>query len=137
MHRMKPGDLPPRNSTRESQIWAFLTDESPHHTFMSKNNLTNYNGVFNWSMTYRMDSDIPVPYGRTVLRKTSIKEETISKRRDILVAIMGSNCGGNNKRWNYVKELQKYIKVDTYGGCGTLKYVIFYFGLLYKVICGF
>ncbi|EFA08198.2 Glycoprotein 3-alpha-L-fucosyltransferase A-like Protein [Tribolium castaneum] len=121
LHRMKPGDLPTRKTSPQSQIWAFLTDESPHHTFLSRNNLTNYNGAFNWSMTYRMDSDIPVPYGRTVLRKTPITDESILKRRDVLVAIMGSNCGGNNKRWDYVKELQKHIAVDTYGGCGTIK----------------
>ncbi|XP_044272624.1 alpha-(1,3)-fucosyltransferase 7-like [Tribolium madens] len=120
MHRMKPGDLPKRTS-HESQIWAFLTDESPHHTFLSANNLTNYNGVFNWSMTYRMDADIPVPYGRTILRKTPIEQDSILKRRDVLVAIMGSNCGGTNKRWEYVKELQKHIVVDTYGGCGSIK----------------
>lgn len=45
----------------------------------------------------------------------------LNKRRDVLIAILGSNCGGKNKRWDYVKELQKYIKVDVYGGCGSLK----------------
>ncbi|RZC40759.1 glycoprotein 3-alpha-L-fucosyltransferase A-like, partial [Asbolus verrucosus] len=121
MHRMKSGDLPKKRGSSD-QIWAFLTDESPNHTFLAKNNLTNYNGVFNWSMTYRMDSDIPVPYGRTILRKTPPTEDlTIIKRKDVLVAILGSNCGGKNKRWDYVKELKKHIPVDTYGGCGTLK----------------
>jgi hypothetical protein len=52
LHRMKNGELPETNRS-SSQIWAFLTDESPFHTFMGKNKLINYNGVFNWSMTYR------------------------------------------------------------------------------------
>lgn len=69
-----------------------------------------------------MDSDIPVPYGRTILRQTPLDDTfTINKRKDVLVAILGSNCGGKNKRWDYVKELQKHIAVDVYGGCGTLK----------------
>jgi glycoprotein 3-alpha-L-fucosyltransferase len=121
LHRMVNGELPKTNRS-SSQIWAFLTDESPFQTFLGKNSLINYNGVFNWSMTYRMDSDIPVPYGRTVLRTTPPTQNlTLTKKRDVLVAIMGSNCGGRNHRWNYVRELQKHIAVDTYGGCGKLK----------------
>lgn len=51
LHRMINGEIPNRTSTE--QIWAFLTDESPYHTFMQPNKLENYNGLFNWSMTYR------------------------------------------------------------------------------------
>lgn len=46
-------DLPqsPRNP---SQIWTFLTDESPYHTFLKSGlKLSQFNGIFNWSMTYR------------------------------------------------------------------------------------
>ena len=76
-----------------------------------------------------MDSDVPVPYGRTVLmegeRDTDLAEHFASwketKRTDVLVAIMGSNCGSKNHRWEYVKNLQTYIDVDAYGNCGTLK----------------
>jgi hypothetical protein len=52
LHRMVNGELPKTNRS-SSQIWAFLTDESPFQTFLGKNSLINYNGVFNWSMTYR------------------------------------------------------------------------------------
>lgn len=45
----------------------------------------------------------------------------IRKRRDVLVAIMGSNCGGANHRWEYVNQLKKYIDIDVYGSCGDLK----------------
>lgn len=71
-----------------------------------------------------MDSDIPVPYGRTVTLQKPLdyrEKPWHGKRRDVLVAIMGSNCGGQNHRWNYVKEMQKYINIDVYGNCGTLK----------------
>lgn len=77
-----------------------------------------------------MNSDIPVPYGRVVRASSPdnffVEKEfnkwRRTKRNDVLVAIMGSNCHAVNHRWNYVKELQKYINVDTYGHCGTLKY---------------
>lgn len=79
---------------------------------------------------FRMNSDIPVPYGRVVRASSPdnffVEKEfnkwRRTKRNDVLVAIMGSNCHAVNHRWNYVKELQKYINVDTYGHCGTLKY---------------
>lgn len=53
LHRIKGvQDLP--LVRKPEQIWAFLTDESPLHTFMeSKNQLKDFNGIFNWSMTYR------------------------------------------------------------------------------------
>lgn len=75
-----------------------------------------------------MDSDIPVPYGRTIIKenynpdyKFNIYSWLLTKRHDVLITIMGSNCGSKNHRWEYVKELQKYINVDVYGGCGNLK----------------
>lgn len=119
-----PHDFP--NRTQASQRWIWLTDESPFHTFTlaGDKDISHYNGYFNWSMSYRMDSDIPVPYGRT-LRLTEGEEpnNTVDyfSAKPKNVAIMGSNCVSHNRRWEYVKELQKYLEVDTYGGCGTLK----------------
>lgn len=34
--------------------------ESPHYTLL---NLKNYANFFNWTLTYRRDSDIYFPYG--------------------------------------------------------------------------
>ncbi|KAJ8943262.1 hypothetical protein NQ318_017279 [Aromia moschata] len=124
LHRMMGKKDLPTGRRNSEQIWAFLTDESPYNTFLKpKVKIREFDGIFNWSMTYRMDSDIPVPYGRTVLKKHPEQSITVSlnKRRDVLVTILGSNCGGVNHRWNYIKELQKYIKVDIYGKCGPLK----------------
>ncbi|XP_064086684.1 4-galactosyl-N-acetylglucosaminide 3-alpha-L-fucosyltransferase FUT6-like [Macrobrachium nipponense] len=120
-----PSAIP--NRTNFKQRWIWLTDESPIHTFMlaMDKNLTHYNGFFNWSMSYRMDSDVPVPYGRTI--KLTDTEASLYKEVDYFylkpnfTVVMGSNCGGTNRRWEYVKELQKYMKVDVYGNCGTLK----------------
>ncbi|KAK4307707.1 hypothetical protein Pmani_020553 [Petrolisthes manimaculis] len=126
LHRTKGPDTFP-NRTKLNQRWIWLTDESPYNTFMVSKikKLDAYNGYFNWSMSYKMDSDIPVPYGRTVALTpgeiSSYQPKDYYSLKSKTIAIMGSNCGGKNKRWKYVKELQKYIDVDTYGGCGKLK----------------
>nr|XP_027220927.1 alpha-(1,3)-fucosyltransferase 7-like [Penaeus vannamei]XP_027220929.1 alpha-(1,3)-fucosyltransferase 7-like [Penaeus vannamei]XP_027220930.1 alpha-(1,3)-fucosyltransferase 7-like [Penaeus vannamei]XP_027220931.1 alpha-(1,3)-fucosyltransferase 7-like [Penaeus vannamei] len=119
-----PQDFP--NRTRASQRWIWLTDENPFHTFMiaEDKDISHYNGYFNWSMNYRMDSDIPVPYGRTLkLAEGERPNNTIDyfSTKSKLAAIMGSNCGGQNGRWEYVYELEKHLELDTYGGCGKLQ----------------
>ncbi|XP_076388773.1 glycoprotein 3-alpha-L-fucosyltransferase A isoform X1 [Megachile rotundata] len=117
-------ELPYR--TRQNQRWIFLTDESPMHTFLYGNQeLLKYNGLFNWSMTYRMDSDIPIPYGRTIAKafinstETHFLKDSIKKLKTKLVTIMGSNCVGVNGRWKYVNELKSILGDDLqiYGKC--------------------
>ena len=91
------------------QRWIFWMLESPG---WSKNmNYKEWNGVFNWTMTYRLDSDISNPYGN--VKKKEIpsvkqwKEETWTKRTKE-VAWMVSNCDNlQSKRQNYVKQLQR------------------------------
>lgn len=109
-----------------NQRWVFFTDESPLHTFLltKRYSMRDYNGLFNWSMTYRADSDVPVPYGRTVPIEegswpSEDEERDYARFKTKGVAILGSNCGGTNYRWDYVRELQKHVDVDVYGGCGT------------------
>ncbi|XP_069691276.1 alpha-(1,3)-fucosyltransferase 7-like [Periplaneta americana] len=132
LHRTKgKASLPNVTSPRPAkQRWVFLTDENPFHTFtlgLHSSRMRDFNGLFNWSMTYRMDSDVPVPSGRT-LRLTDPERTTVLKRRrrrrpekTKLAAIMISNCGGKNKRWQYVQQLRKHMPIDVYGGCGNLR----------------
>ncbi|XP_037076313.1 glycoprotein 3-alpha-L-fucosyltransferase A-like [Pollicipes pollicipes] len=110
----KKDALPPRR--RSEQRWIFLSDESPRHVFLSRNNISHYNSVFNWSMGYRYDTDVPVPYGRTVPGRS----QALVTPKTKMVATMGSNCDGSG-RWQYVRQLQKLLPVDVYGRCGTLK----------------
>ncbi|XP_024935501.1 galactoside 3(4)-L-fucosyltransferase-like isoform X2 [Cephus cinctus] len=122
LHRMKNRQQMPRRM-HLLQRWVFLTDESPLHTFLYGNQeLTDYNGLFNWSMSYRSDSDVPVPYGRTIDRQVDVdltEFYDMFKKKNNLVAIMGSNCGGSNGRWNYVKHLKNLLgdHLDIYGHC--------------------
>ena len=72
-----------------------------------------------WSMTYRLGSDVYVPYG-LVNRCDSqwkLKEDLfVSKNRS--VAWIVSNCHTHGKREVLVEMLKKYIDVDVFGSCG-------------------
>lgn len=76
----------------------------------------------------RSDSDIPVPYGRTLPLETpkfSYSNPPIAdlvpnwqlKRPDVLVAILLSHCTVPYRR-HIIIELKKYLKVDVHGKCG-------------------
>ena len=123
LHRI---EYPPINIKRRNfnQRWVWLSDEAVFNTFYSAKDrdLSHYNNLFNWSMTYRSTSDVPVPYGRTIpFGEKHINISDIFFKKSKSVAILGSNCGGQNNRWQYVKELQKHINVTTFGHCGTEK----------------
>ncbi|PSN46315.1 hypothetical protein C0J52_18593 [Blattella germanica] len=127
LHRTPGRTALPERHAHASQRWVFLTDENPFHTFTLSGgtpHMRDFNGLFNWSMTYRMDSDVPVPSGRTLPLN---EEERMGhrklrrKRKNKVAAIMVSNCGGKNHRFDYVQQLQKHMHVDVYGTCGPLK----------------
>ncbi|KAF2883562.1 hypothetical protein ILUMI_22626 [Ignelater luminosus] len=118
--------MPKRNP---HQIWTFVTDESPLNTFAyyygEEARFPNIDGIFNWSMTYRMDSDIPLPYGRTIplrkeekTKKFNFEKWHRSKRQDVLLVNVNSHCSAKNNRNMYMMRLHKYITVAKYGACG-------------------
>lgn len=47
--------------------WVFRSMEAPsrfgYYVFLNKTGLKD---LFNWTMSYRMDSDIPTPFGRLI-----------------------------------------------------------------------
>jgi glycoprotein 3-alpha-L-fucosyltransferase len=80
-------------------------------------------------MFSRMDSDVPVPSGRALplTKKEKLWQKKQgrmgeAKEKTKFAAIMISNCGGKNKRWEYVKLLREHMPVDVYGSCGKLRY---------------
>ncbi|XP_075973105.1 alpha-(1,3)-fucosyltransferase 7-like [Anticarsia gemmatalis] len=129
---LQHGDIPQVENRNPAQKWIFLNDEAPKNAFsLSRGRrLGDLANVFNWSMTYRTDADIPVPYGRTVpLHKpiqgnlyhvdlTEIIPNWKKKKRDVLAAILISNCSVKY-RINFIKELQKHMAVDVYGSCSN------------------
>ncbi|EFX60599.1 hypothetical protein DAPPUDRAFT_276563, partial [Daphnia pulex] len=50
-------------SNNTNQKFVFYTRKSPQ-SLASYHNLSEFTGVFNWTMTYKRDSDIPLLYGR-------------------------------------------------------------------------
>jgi len=79
--------------------------------------------VFNWTATYRSDSELVAPYEKwvyydeTIHRKPTTVNYAANKTKK--VAWFVSNCGANNNRLDYARDLQKFIQVDIYGACGT------------------
>lgn len=100
------------------QRWVYFIQESPKFTYYEP---WLYNGFFNWTMTYRTDSDFFVPYRTyTRLKPDEIAHEHAQNRnyalgKDRLVVWIESNCQG--LREDFVKKLTKYIKVDVFGWC--------------------
>lgn len=104
-----------------AQVWILYFLESPCHT-----ELITYNDVFNWTATYRHDSDIVTPYERWAYYDPSVTqvqrlERNYAFNKTKQIAWFVSNCGAKNGRLQYARELAKYIQVDVYGVCGHLK----------------
>lgn len=108
----------PAHSRDPRQVWVMFMLECPLHT----QHFTNRN-VFNWTATYRHDSDIVAPYEKWVYYDNSLRQKpqeiNYAANKTKQVAWFVSNCGARNNRLQYAKELGKYIGVDIFGACGT------------------
>ena len=125
-----PRNLPLAERPGPQQKWVYYQFEPPYR---STRHLTEpeFRYAFNYTMTYSMYSDIPMPYGRcTPLEFTSQVERREHERqvsntkfvrhRTKLVAWFASRCDARSRRADYIKVLQNYIPVDIYGACGEL-----------------
>lgn len=110
--------LPKKRSPHTRYVFWFL--ESPSYMF---GNLRNYHNVFNWTFTYRMDSDIPQPYNRVFRRRKALPptNRNYAAGKTKLAAWFVSHCGTDSGRDRVVEQLQKRLSVDVYGKCGKLK----------------
>lgn len=114
-HFVHPGHHKPHR-----QVWALYFLECPYHTQHIK-----YNDVFNWTATYRRDSDIVAPYERWEYHDWAVTEwqgppRDFTLNKTHKVAWFVSNCAARNNRLQYAHELAKHIQVDIYGACGRL-----------------
>ncbi|KAJ8023949.1 Alpha-(1,3)-fucosyltransferase 4 [Holothuria leucospilota] len=103
-------------------MWIYMSRESPPH---SGHGLVP--NVFNWTMTYRQDSDFPISYGICVgydfpTKKLNLMKnegKNWAKNKTKLTAWISSNC--NSPSWprtKFVKELSKKMPIDMFGKCG-------------------
>ena len=114
------------------QVWIVFGRESPP--------LSSTIGLFdsralgnlvNWTMFYRRDATISIPYGKFVIFQnfTRIEDNHLDdgvnyaagKTKKVAWLVSNCNFGINSGRANYAEELGKYIGIDIYGRCGKLK----------------
>jgi len=123
-------DLP--DSRKQNQLYVHYNLESP--VWSPIRGISNYSQFFNLSMSYRQDSDFPIPYGRFVKKNNSLpqnlyetiemfgkKNTNIAKKsqNDTVVVQFVSNCNSKSGREKIVKSLMQHMKVDVYGRCGS------------------
>ncbi|KAH9496717.1 hypothetical protein Btru_009770 [Bulinus truncatus] len=106
------------------QIYMACTYESPVHTHASFQLDANsvWNLAFNLTATYRLDSDLFLPYGKLIFNPGSQGKmpnyyEIAKKKKKMAVWIV-SHCEADSGRDEYVKQMQKFIDVDIFGECG-------------------
>ncbi|KAL7642737.1 UNVERIFIED_CONTAM: hypothetical protein RMT77_007302 [Armadillidium vulgare] len=114
----------------KNQRWILFEREPPTYSFRYPQ---VFNGVFNWTMTYRRDSDVNVGYGNIykkadfsvnnfgIFENFSRSLNSVMKTKKGMAAWMVSNCKTPSRREVYVKQLQQYIEIDIFGECGPLK----------------
>jgi glycoprotein 3-alpha-L-fucosyltransferase len=122
---------------RAEQIWVAHFLESPPNTFDPRFD-RKHRGKheFNWTASYRSDSDIVTPYAKFVpylidasrqadtfvrqRRWLEQKHRALIDRKETKVAWFVSNCHAKNNRLEFARELSQYIQVDVFGKCGNL-----------------
>ena len=103
---------------REGQVFVAVEREA---TAKVRIPLQNWEYVFNWTMSFRQDSDIFYPYGRIKQRTGPPPMKnytTIYKRKKKAIIWFVSHCKTRSKREDFARELSKYIDLDIVGGCG-------------------
>ena len=96
---------------------------------------SHYGNFFNWTMTYRQDSTVTIPYGKLrklkehpnngerldqLIDKFGENNKHLAERKgnsSVRLAWMVSNCLTKSNREGYVEALKKFIDVDVFGSC--------------------
>ncbi|XP_077528272.1 alpha-(1,3)-fucosyltransferase C-like [Haemaphysalis longicornis] len=117
---LNASDVPTRRAL--GQKWVFWSLEPPTNFEMRP--LLSWRTAINWTMTYRLDSDVLDTYG-SVKRKAAPESYSIDHirkiwmQKDIMAVWPVSHCNTFGQRENFVEELRKYVRVDVYGDCGN------------------
>ena len=144
LNPLNPG-LPNQRLRKPGQRYVMFFVESPENYKYDYDRFSNF---FNWTMTYRMDSDIQAPYGRVIPKSSGFsympknneagtwdhvydpanfaatlvtKPKKFHKlaQRPKAVAWIVSHCDTESDREGYVRELKNHIGVDIFGACGS------------------
>uniref|UniRef100_A0A3P8ZUJ5 Fucosyltransferase n=1 Tax=Esox lucius TaxID=8010 RepID=A0A3P8ZUJ5_ESOLU len=106
----------PQDPRPNGQKWIWMNFESPSHT----SGLRRFEGVFNLTMTYRVDSDIFLPYGYLLPRHHAHASSLRPRfQRARLLAWVISNWSESQARVAYYRRLANYVSVDVFGRAGV------------------
>ncbi|XP_070204289.1 alpha-(1,3)-fucosyltransferase fut-6-like isoform X2 [Littorina saxatilis] len=107
------------------QVFVFHNNEpqKPDWNHRPSFRKPNWRSNFNWTWTYRNDSDLKAFYGYIVKRRVPLKKNytEIVARKSKQAVWMCSHCHTHGKREQLVAHLKKHMSVDVYGGCGPFK----------------
>lgn len=114
--------------TSSAQLYVVRLNQPASRSGVNKIIASRAPDYFNLSMTYRLDSHMPMRY-INIFKLPTNKQKKLSTILDRvkrhpkkkLVAWFVSHCKTPGNRESYVKELQKHIDVDIYGKCGPIK----------------
>ncbi|XP_064599088.1 alpha-(1,3)-fucosyltransferase 7-like [Liolophura sinensis] len=97
------------------QRWLLFNVEPPYLSSMLPQ---KYNSLFNWTMSYRQDSDFVYSYNQVSPHDggSSFTKVEVGTKTKLAIAII-SNCFAINNRLEYVRELQTHMHLDFYGKC--------------------
>ncbi|XP_065103948.1 4-galactosyl-N-acetylglucosaminide 3-alpha-L-fucosyltransferase 9-like [Paramisgurnus dabryanus] len=106
LHTLPPSPRPP------FQKWIWMNVESPTNTWKTP----GIENLFNLTLSYREDSDIPVR-SRLTSRKIPDENFEIPKKEKLICWVVSNNADrtGVGTRNNYYKELSKHVYVHVYG----------------------
>lgn len=113
---------PPRRDENQAFVLAvrdtFPAIRRAHEDSVARQWIT----LFNWTMTYRLDSDIIYKYSNIIAQNKSQnsfeKYEKVFLKKTKNVLWLVSHCITKSLREYYVSDLKRAIDVDIYGHCG-------------------
>ncbi|BFZ04350.1 hypothetical protein BsWGS_07389 [Bradybaena similaris] len=101
------------------QRWIFFTcDPAIKDYNLARSDVKSQ---FNWTVTYQLDSDVPILFAQIKRRKPPVRNyEALFERKNKQAAWFVSHCSTSSKREVYVDRMQSIIQVDVFGRCGNL-----------------
>ena len=119
-------DLSPPPRRDENQVFVLAVRDSFPRTTAARDPGMGMKWVdmFNWTMTYRLDSDFVFKYANIIERENKSENahknysRIFDEKEDKAVWLV-SHCKTNSMREHYVREMQKVMGVDIFGGCGV------------------
>ncbi|XP_059171496.1 alpha-(1,3)-fucosyltransferase C-like [Physella acuta] len=107
---------------KPGQLWILKTDEAPSRfTWFESLDRAGLRDQFNWTLTHKLDSDIPIVYSK-LIRNDIIQEKDYGKIFDgktRTAAWFVSHCPVRSDRLIYVHKMQNRTDIDVFGKCGN------------------